>query len=200
MTMHPELERVLQQIQLDLSTSELVRNYLSITSQLESLAAAIQGGATKSEFIALQSMSEDVYLELRSKLNKKQVGNVAIITAVRGASGGLKLVQNSQGGVNPKQEQVQQEEQFADEAERVDVTERTLERSYYPLVKAWAEVAGNENCKITGGLIPGHSWENPDLVSISGSISELSRSLKFYTVSFEVKLLVHPFAVWQAAH
>jgi hypothetical protein len=145
-------------------------------------------------------MSEDVYLELRSKLNKKQVGNVAIITAVRGASGGLKLVQNSQGGVNPKQEQVQQEEQFADEAERVNVTERTLERSYYPLVKAWAEVAGYENCKITGGLIPGHSWENPDLVSISGSISELSRSLKFYTVSFEVKLLVHPFAVWQAAH
>jgi hypothetical protein len=197
--MNQELAKVLAALNALGDLTDAVRKFLSVPEQREALAAAIERGATKKEFVILPAMSNEIYTELRQRLNTKLVGDTMVIAARQGASGGLSLVPRIQKElINLNQSE--DEETVADEAEKVNEEELRLERSYYPLVKAWAEVTGFDNCRITGGQIPGHRWENPDLVSITQEISDVTKTLKFSTVSFEVKLRVQPSAVWQAAH
>jgi hypothetical protein len=49
-------------------------------------------------------------------------------------------------------------------------------------------------------MLPGYRWENPDLIAVDYVVSKITRSTIFDISSFEVKLRVEPYAVWQAAH
>jgi hypothetical protein len=93
-----------------------------------------------------------------------------------------------------------EQEEVQEQAEKLDSKSLRLEKEYYPLVKAWAQQVGYDKCEITGGKLPGYRWENPDLIAIDYVVNEYARSVAFDITSFEVKLLVEPSAICQAAH
>lgn len=88
-----------------------------------------------------------------------------------------------------------------EQAERVEKQSRLLEKSFYEPVRQWA-IKHNDgaNCFITGGKLPFPKWENPDLVQIDFEIGNFTKKIEFEITSFEVKLRVEPYAVWQAAN
>ena len=91
-------------------------------------------------------------------------------------------------------------EQNATAQETIEVEGRRLEKNYYPLVQNWARTHGYERCEITGPLLPGPKWENPDLIEIYCEFGRNSNSMNIEVASFEVKLRIDPYAIWQAAH
>lgn len=84
--------------------------------------------------------------------------------------------------------------------EKAEVQERMLEKHYYPYVQKWAQENGFERCEITGGLIPGPKWENPDLIEMYFDAGINTQQLNIEVTSFEVKLRIDPQGIWQAAH
>lgn len=84
--------------------------------------------------------------------------------------------------------------------EKAEEQGRKLEKFYYPGVLKWAQENGFERCEITGGLIPGPKWENPDLIEMYFDFGRNTFSLNIEVSSFEVKLRIEPQAIWQAAH
>ncbi|WP_454436155.1 hypothetical protein [Thauera mechernichensis] len=56
------------------------------------------------------------------------------------------------------------------------------------------------NCVVTGGRLPFPKWENPDLVQVDAKVGQFTKKIEFEITSFEVKLRVEPYAVWQAAN
>lgn len=77
---------------------------------------------------------------------------------------------------------------------------RKLEKHFYPLVREWALNNDFVDCQITGGLLPGPKWENPDLIDIFCEFDPNTARLTYEIACFEVKLRVEPEGVWQAAH
>lgn len=67
-------------------------------------------------------------------------------------------------------------------------------------MQKWAQENGFERCEITGGLIPGPKWENPDLIEMYFDFGKNISSMNIEVASFEVKLSIGPQAIWQAAH
>lgn len=88
------------------------------------------------------------------------------------------------------------------EAQQVaaDKNERAKEKLYYPLVQQWATGNGLTECKIVGGALPRYRWENPDLICLDYDIHKNHKIVELSCISFEVKLNIDPYAVWQAAH
>lgn len=78
---------------------------------------------------------------------------------------------------------------------------RVLERHFYEPVRQWA-LKNNDgvNCVITGGRLPFPRWENPDLVQVDAKVGQFTKKIEFEITSYEVKLRVEPYAVWQAAN
>lgn len=129
-----------------------------------------------------------------------------IIARRRGSSGGFSKSPLPEDQFSEEQEQVEiqkLEEQIVENTNTIEKAEeqgRRLEKFYYPSVLKWAQQNGFERCEITGGLIPGPRWENPDLLEIYSEFNPYTSYLNFEITSFEVKLRVEPQAVWQAAH
>lgn len=97
----------------------------------------------------------------------------------------------------PKEEAL---EKVNEDQEKLEERSRTLEKDFYPLVKEWADENGFDGTEITGGLLPRPKWENPDLVYISYDIGEYTNSIDWEVASFEVKLRVEPYGIWQASN
>jgi len=75
------------------------------------------------------------------------------------------------------------------------------ERDLYPYVKQWAEnSAGLDNVYIIGDLRRREVWENPDLLAYSVNDFKWLVGYEIEVTTFEVKLALDIYAVWQAAH
>jgi hypothetical protein len=159
--------------------------------------------------------AEWIYTSARSLLPGKNIsdedGSVYIIGARRGQDGGftctLKIdreIENMPGDDAhlPQTEEGIDEEiaKTLQQQENVEIQERRLERHFYPLVLNWARSNGFERCEITGGMLPGPKWENPDLIEIYAEVGKNTASISIEVACFEVKLKIDPYAVWQAAH
>lgn len=172
--------------------------FLADESKLLEFADKIEKGEQRDRFLSISGIDGDIYDNLRTILNKRDIGDATKIVARQGRRGGLYLTTQEEV-VGPQVDRAS-EEALEKESEQVDNRELTLEREYYPLVKAWAEVAGFASTAITGGLLPGYRWENPDLIAVDYVVAKFDKAIAFDIVSFEVKLRIDPYAVWQAAH
>jgi hypothetical protein len=188
-----DLLRALQQID-----APAIRDFFQVSGCATSLADLIERGGSRSQFLELNQITSEIYDLLRKLLNKKQINSATQIVANVGRLGGLSLSPIPATTQAPEQNEA--ENKFREDAERVTKDELRLESQYYPLVQAWAQNEGYGNCKISGGKLPGYRWENPDLISVDHEVGKLTRSIRLYVTSFEVKLRVEPQAVWQAAH
>lgn len=179
--------------------SEGTRDFLTSPTGAKKFAEKMVEAASRPEFMSIEGCSNEVYNELRNLLNSVTFPDGTKIVAKRGRAGGLAAIKSVAAPIRPDLS-VEAEKTVEDEAETVERKELSLEKEFYPIVQQWAKDAGYTNCSITGGRLPGFKWENPDLIALDHSISGLTRSLRFFITSFEVKLRVEPYAVWQAAH
>lgn len=173
--------------------------FLADETALQEFARKIEQGEQRDRFLSILTITPAVYDDLRTILNKKSLPNNLMIVARQGRRGGLHVITPAAPSVVPQIDKTQEKE-VEKESKEVDDRELRLEKEYYPLVKAWAEQAGFSATIITGGLLPGYRWENPDLISVDYTISKYDKTIMFDIVSFEVKLRIDPYAVWQAAH
>ena len=158
---------------------------------------------SKEKFIDLGLTSEN-YGEIRNILNGVNIDSNRKIIANIGRRGGLRVINEDQ---IPHGDKVASEIAIDKEIEKNDKSaqqkeekELRLEKNFYELVQKWAMLNGYTNCVVTGGRLPGFKWENPDLIHPDYWLNEMTPAIEFNIVSFEVKLRVEPFAVWQAAH
>lgn len=149
--------------------------------------------------------ASEIFNWLRIALNGKTVAydnKELTIGCRKGGSGGFYTVDQANESLGPEipknLEKIQEE--FEEEEAKIEEKGRDLEKSYYEPVRIFAVNNGFEDCKITGGRIPRPKWENPDLVQISYNVGRYLNTIEFEIASFEVKLKVEPFAVWQAAN
>ena len=178
------------------SEFEPLKNLLNTPGKAQELARAIIDGRKRSEFIQIVP-SED-YGNFRQLVRDKGIKG-ATITLRRGQFGGIFLKELAQG-FNVTIPEAAELEAVEKEQESAGQREQEKERNFYPLVKKWAEDNGFNNCEIVGGALPRYRWENPDLISLDYAIHAHQKSLELLCYSFEVKLNIDPFAVWQAAH
>ena len=192
------LAQMSQQTNGSLHTDTL--EFLKVKEHQTALAEAIVQGASRAQFLSIIGIDESIYANLRSALNKQDLdaGRKKII-AKRGAAGGLMIV-NIEDVAQLPTDQVDREQQLESAVNETIATQRDLEKNYYERVKVWAIENGYRSCVVVGGQLPGYKWENPDLIAVEAEISNLSRQIRYTVVSFEVKLGVEPYAVWQAAH
>lgn len=136
-------------------------------------------------------------------------GKKYIIGKRRGSNGGFVITEmleipkdiESEEGEEVSIEAIETEiEKANSEIEQAELKERRLEKYYYPYVQKWAQENGFERCEITGGLIPGPKWENPDLIEMYFDFGKNIAQINIEVTSFEVKLKIEPQAIWQAAH
>ncbi len=153
-----------------------------------------------------------IYNTARAILAPKTIhedGKRFIVGRRRGQNGGFTFTEIQESTI--EENLLQQEEKTIDQIEKeisetniqiekVESQERKLEKYYYPHVKQWAQENGFERCEITGGLIPGPKWENPDLIEMYFDFGKNISQLNIEVTSFEVKLKIDPQAIWQAAH
>lgn len=149
--------------------------------------------------------ASEIFNWLRIALNGKSViyqNKTLTIGCRKGASGGFYTVDkaNESLGLKISKNQEKKQEEFEEEEAKIEEKGRDLEKSYYEPVRIWAINNGFEDCRVTGGRIPRPKWENPDLVQISYNVGRYLNAIEFEIASFEVKLKVEPFAVWQAAN
>lgn len=120
----------------------------------------------------------------------------------QGPNGGLytTLTEAAQGN-NQELENIKSEiEENINQIEQAEAQNKRLEKHYYPVVLEWSRTHGFPECRIIGGQLSGAKWENPDLIEISCDHKPNTVSMEIAITSFEVKLKIDPYAVWQAAH
>jgi hypothetical protein len=149
-------------------------------------------------------------LKILSPQTIEEDGKKFIVGRRRGSNGGFLLTEIIDSSVESNFENAEPEKSIAEIEKEIDETniqitevenkERLLERHYYPYVQTWARENGFEKCEITGGLIPGPKWENPDLLEMYFDSGKNIPSMNIEIASFEVKLKIEPQAIWQAAH
>lgn len=158
-----------------------------------------------------QLVSPDEYSIIRSMFSRTNEELNVEVSKRRGATGGFLCAPKStrsmpEVGVTleaqsqeilKKSEEIQNLETKSDELAEVELT---YEKHYYPLVQAWAVQNDYKACEIIGGRLARQKWENPDLLHIECAVDPLTNFPLFELFSFEVKLNVEPYAVWQAAH
>lgn len=174
------------------------RDFLEDEANQNAFSKCIYDSCSRDQFLAIESITEEIYKNLRKALNGYKVNDDISIVAIRGRAGGLKLLEIEK--LNSPAVTDEQINKFESEAEEIDDKEKVLEKDFYPMVRAWALEAGYKSCEISGDKKKGHSWENPDLISVDYSFNKIFRSIDFDVASFEVKLKIKPSAIWQAAH
>ena len=178
------------------SEFEPLKNLLNTPGKAQELARAIIDGRKRTEFT--QIIASEDYGNFR-QLVKDTCIDGATITLRRGQFGGIFLKENA-AEVNVNLPGAAELAEVEKEQESAGKKEQDKEKNFYPLVKKWAEDNGFNNCEIVGGALPRYRWENPDLISLDYAIHAHQKSLELLCYSFEVKLNIDPFAVWQAAH
>lgn len=158
--------------------------------------------------------AEWVYMSARHLLPGREYtegDKTYIIGARRGQDGGFtqtlkidnygKIAGNDEIIDSKTEDQIEEEiAKTLEQQEIIEKDEKRLEKHYYPMVQAWARNNGFERCEITGGMLPGPKWENPDLIEIYAEAGKNTVSISIEVTCFEVKLKIDPYAVWQAAH
>lgn len=133
------------------------------------------------------------------KNTKWQDGRIVKVRST-GAIGGFYLISEEDAKTPEVKTDEKGIEEQAFQKEVLEEKERVLEADFYPAVRSWARNNGYPKCEEVGNSRVRYKWENPDLIHVEGSTSEITKSLVFDLVCFEVKLEVVPEAVWQAAN
>lgn len=156
-----------------------------------------------------EELPEKLYNFLREVLNGYAIDHRRTIQARIGSTGGFEIIEAPENLEPEKtEEQIRQQlEENENQAEQIEQKAKVLEKHFYEPLRAWAhkhngakDFDGRSNCVITGGKLPFPKWENPDLVQVDFSIGEFTKKVDFEITSYEVKLKVEPYAVWQAAN
>lgn len=160
----------------------------------------------------INDLNNIIYTTVRDSLSNRTIGNIQIQCRA-GSLGGFELIEQNttsenNKNANPEEITGNQPKNIAaelkeNESATVNLEEkiRKLEKHFYESVRNWA-LKNNDgvNCVITGGRLPFPKWENPDLVQVDAKVGQFTKKIEFEITSFEVKLRVEPYAVWQAAN
>lgn len=175
--------------------SDAIIENLTRTEIIDKLEKLIDGNSIGADPNWIYSQARNIFRNLQ--VNKEEK-SYSVKNRV-GQRGGFYLQEN----LAPKPEIRIDEENlknFETEQEVAESKGRELEKDFYPYVKIWADNNGFDGCEITGGALPRPRWENPDLLHVSYDIGDCTLSIEWEVTSFEVKLKVEPYAIWQAAN
>ena len=143
-------------------------------------------------------MSDDDYNDARQAL--LELGRAAKFSCY---AGGLKLPESDTSklpGVDSGQLEAAKK-RSEDEIAKSEARQERLERDLYPYVKKWATTTGGyEKVAVVGDNHARDKWENPDLVAVIENDLDWLTGVDIEVTSFEVKLSLDVFGLWQAAH
>lgn len=197
MNSNDKLVEVINTLRDQTDCPDFLKVLLADVGKVTEIAVAIREGGKRSDFV--QIIPAEQYWDFCQLVRGKRVDGATITRRV-GQYGGLFLkpdaVRNEQIDL-PKEQELEAVEA---QQEAADKNERAKEKFYYPLVKQWAVENGFTGCEIVGGALPRYRWENPDLICLDYDVHKNHKLIELSCTSFEVKLNIDPYAVWQAAH
>lgn len=199
MELKEELVELIEQLQFNPNCNDTLKLVLQVPDRVSAIADAIIEGRRRSDYIDLIPGNGD-YGNFCHLIRGSEISGKTVARKI-GYYGGLFLsspILRTEQVVLPEEQEIKQVEAQQKAAEE---EEYKKEKSYYALVQQWAvSVGGYEGCTTIGGQLPRYRWENPDLVWLGADVHKAHRLIELSCVSFEVKLNIDPFAVWQAAH
>lgn len=197
MSPNEKLVEVIKSLRNDPECTDLLKDLLDEGRIVSEIAVAIQEGRKRSDFV--QIIPAELYWDFCQLIRGNRIDGGTVTRRI-GQYGGLFLkpdaVRNEQIDL-PKEQELEAVEA---QQEAADKNERAKEKFYYPLVKQWAIDNGFAGCEIVGGALPRYRWENPDLICLDYDVHKNHKIVELSCISFEVKLNIDPYAVWQAAH
>lgn len=197
MDIKAQLTEVLKNLKNKQDCPDSLKTLLTDSGKVDEIALAILEGKKRSDFV--QIIPAEIYWDFCQLVRDSAVGD-GVVTRRIGQYGGLFL--KALPSVADQVDLPQEQEIEAVEAEQkaVEQKEREKEKTYYPLVKQWAIDNGFAGCEIIGGALSRYRWENPDLICLDYDVHKNQKIVELSCISFEVKLDINPYAVWQAAH